>query len=902
MLLCLLWPFAGACGGDSGPEPIAYEELCQDFVVPPRPDVSGCSDVDAANPDQLAACLRGSGEAGFWGIDGAGLPVYDLAVEHRCDPAGYIESPLEGQRIFPVHLIGNGRGLIAAAHASGEVELYSQDRGGKWLNKIDRWRDADDRGYPEQLGGGYSYIVLGDEVRSTRFDDLAVGSALVRQSRRFGPGYFETETKFDDLLITRRVFAPARDPRALIAEVTIDNLSDQIQEVGLVEMWDVNIHQLAGKIDPTGELDHESLRRARRAAMAGYQHTARYEPMQRVAVLDTASMDAPVGDRSEASELDHYIAPMYLAPIDVAGAPDAVWLSDDDLWSHPGDRQVPSGLAGGGNAEAREVSLDGADQEAVLAVRVTLQIPVEAPVTRRFAFGYVPEGRSVETDLEELRANHGELAVESETDWLDHMVWLAVPGADNAGALQREAAWASYMTRASAAFDESTGARVAGPGGADRYVWGHEGAAADLGLVAEALALIDPQLTRETLAYAFSMQSSKDSSRPGHFSPVTWGVGLAGTGVAEASPVDGRTDAYAILPSATARYISLMRDSSLLDEVVPFRPLAHSDEDTVLGHLERAIDYLETSLGTGGRGLLARGDWDIEDGSLGAEGESSTVNAAAAAAGFPLVVEALLADYPALAARFETVGDGQLGLLVDEAFNGSTFERGFAGDGSPIGPDLHFESQVLGLQAEVLGVAERDALLAQLGEQAPARLWAGAWWVTAQAQADRDLAWTRLWQTSLASRAEAGTESWYGVWTGPDDWDEADGPSAFARQLQPALSSQGHAATLRALAALAGFEAGSDWMRVSPRFPSETFSLIMPRFELRGTPTQLTGAVRAMSTGSVTFEVDLPAGLTTGELSLTVDGLAEEFTRTGDVVSFTLPLKRDAAVTWTISR
>ena len=80
-----------------------------------------------ADPAQLVACAYGSGHAGSWAIDGAGMPAYDFAIDQRCDPAGRAYSLRPRPQRDPVHLIGNGRGLMAMARASGAIELYSQD-------------------------------------------------------------------------------------------------------------------------------------------------------------------------------------------------------------------------------------------------------------------------------------------------------------------------------------------------------------------------------------------------------------------------------------------------------------------------------------------------------------------------------------------------------------------------------------------------------------------------------------------------------------------------------------------------------------------------------------------------------------------------------------------------------
>ncbi len=249
----------GGCGGCDDapppppPPPPADGGLCDEFVVPGRPDTSSCDDeaVDPAEPERLVACLRGSGHAGAWAIDADGLPAYDFALDERCDPAASSWTPRPAPLRDPIFLLGNGRGVVAMAHASGGIELYTQDRGHKWLDRIEAGLDPGE--FPPQIGGGFGYVVVGERVLSTRFEDLPAGpasdpgSALALQPvRRFGVGYAETVTDLGGgLTVRRRTFAPDAEARALVSEVTVENASGAPVALGLVELWDVDVHQIA---------------------------------------------------------------------------------------------------------------------------------------------------------------------------------------------------------------------------------------------------------------------------------------------------------------------------------------------------------------------------------------------------------------------------------------------------------------------------------------------------------------------------------------------------------------------------------------------------------------------------------------------------------------------------------
>ena len=926
-LSAILLAACGA-GGGTGGLPTDYEALCAGYTAPAAASADGCAEVDPADPTALVDCPRGSGGAGRWAIDAAGLPVYDLRVEHRCDPAGHVTTPVRGERLAPVHLIGNGRGTLAVAHASGAVELLSHERGAVSLTGVDLWRDPDDDPYPAQLGGALLYLEVDGRLVSTRWDDMAPGEAAARQTRRFGPGYVETVTEVEDLRVTRRVFAPDLEARALVVETTIDNLADRNREVGLIEAWDVNIHQATPEPDAdlSDRVTWQAVRGRRRALMESFRHELSYDAADRVMLVETvAEPPAGVTDRLDVSDADWFVDPIFMAPIDAAEPPDVVWLAADGRPPHELFADDAPGFA------SRTEAAAGAGQPVFLAMRRTVRVPVAAPVVRRHAFGYAPAGRVALDDVDALRAAHGELAAAAAEAWRRRLVWLAVPGADRAAAIQREVAWSSYALQAGAYHDEYTGLRLVGAGGAARHLRGLEAAPADLALVAEALLLVDPVLARGTLAFAMAGQRGRTGEPPWQLPHASGGVGAA---LHDGGPAR-RSDSYLFVPAAVARYLALTRDGDFLDRAVPFWPRAAGEKETVLAHLRGAVAFAEEELGTGGRGLLALGASDAGDDPLAgalepAAGASSVRNAAAAAAGFPLLADAIEARDPALADRLRAVADEQAALLLAGGRTGVVFERGFTAAGAPLLPGaLFLEPQVLAILAGLVDPAEAAALLELVAEhlETPAgaldaawldrdgapgavRPLAAAWLTEVRAAADPAGGWTSLWRGSMAAHAEAFPGLWTGIWTGPRAWQGAGGARPGAADVRvdpalaawPALSSLPHAGMLRAVMSVIGVSGGAGVLRIDPRVPGETFAVRAPRLELTGAPDALAGSFTPSGSGLVRAEVTLPGGLREGQIQVTVNGATVIPAREGDRVSFDLPLEQGTATVWSITR
>jgi len=346
---------AAACGSERAP---ADPQSCAAYVRPARPASVGCA--DPSDPFTLVPCDTGSALAGAWTIDADGLPAYDLLVDERCDDAATAYSPRRADRQIrdPWHVVGDGYGMVAMAHASGGFDVYMQDRGHSWPVHVDLWRDEQHREFPPQLGAALGYLVEDGRVHSLRFEDLPVAGALAAQQRRFGVGYAETTTAVDELVITRRVYALAGS-RALVSEVTIENRAPRDRTIGLVELDDVNMFQLPMELATSDLLAPAitiDIDRRRRDLAAEFHHHARYDAAARVASITTEA-NAPTVGPDDVAPYDQYPATLWLAALDAT--PDAAWLADGELW--PDAERVPPAALAGGDAAYRALDLPGAN-------------------------------------------------------------------------------------------------------------------------------------------------------------------------------------------------------------------------------------------------------------------------------------------------------------------------------------------------------------------------------------------------------------------------------------------------------------------------------------------------------------------------------------------------------------
>lgn len=905
-----------ACGSGSG--------ICADFDNPKRNLAAECAAANPENPTALAECLKGGGHAGAWAVDEHGLPAFDFGIEHRCDSVAEVQSSNGTVQSDPVHLIGNGRGTIALAHASGAIEILRQDRGSGWLNKVDDWKDPEAKNFPVQLGGGFNYLVIGDSVQSTRYDDFSVGKALGTQTRRFGVGYYETVTTLKDVRVTRRVFASDTDARALVAEVTLENLSNANKEVGLVEFWDLNLHPLLAEPTTGGDSDARDARtRQRRAASGEFAHTLRYSAESKVATAETVAKALPSGvtDRASTAALDYFPSEMFLAVVDQASTPDAVWLTDDELWEADATKRgIPERAAESGLASSRDIELDGAEQGGILAIRVPVVLPTGASVTRRFSIGYATEDMDVDSAVEELRANQGELLQQAAGSWNDRLAWMAVD-AEDSGVVQRELAWSSYYVQAQATYDELRGLRAVGVGGPTQFIAGMHGNAADLALNAEGLIHLNPSLARETLLYAMSAQHGSLSETPYRYPASLAGVDGFTDGASNAN----RSDAHIFVPAAVGRYIALTRDFDFLTSKSPYWPVAAAELAEVSEHIVTSLQYLEEEVGFGAQGLVGLGSGDFGSDQLreasGSElplGVSSVLNAAAVVHGFPLLTDVLAAAGFESAEAFAGVVATQAGALESAGWNGSFYERAISESGESLTPGVLFtETQALPVLAGVTDENRTETLLDALEansgatfENGSSRPAVAAWATEAIAQRNPIAAWQSLLGNSLASHADTTPDFVHGVWTGPgsfagtgqDDPGSASlvGPRPDADF--PFVSTEAHMATVRASLGLLGISASSRGWRIDPKLPSENFSVQLPNLALHGTANTIGGAITAQADELIQLVVTLPSSARGSQITVMVKEAEVDFVLGADnTVTFDFPVRAQEPVLFLVS-
>lgn len=864
----------------------------------------------ARMPEQTSIVDPAGGDFGYWSEDAEGRPLFVYTMDHIRDPRAEYRTSLGPSRDH-WHQVGTGS-FVATVHNGGYTQIYDASRGGKLIN---RWSPGEGH-----FGGGFLLVEANGESYSTLWEGLPPGA---EQVRAWGCNYAERRTRHAGLEVGERIDGTAADG-ALLFHWHARNLSPTPIDVVLVLPWWINLHMLT----PVPLMTHGVRRWAdrRRASLRRHYSVQVYHagpdeaPHANSLLCTHTARRANPNRRDRPAMRDDFPPCIALVPLDGVAPEAAAWpLSAFARCPRTG---LPLRLA----PQAGATALTNCRADAGVAL------------TLRYAFRLAPgEEAKATAYLDIEHAQDSPAQRRGERNWPSKgEVALEVPG--HAG-LARELRWHSAYLQGGTFFSEYHNACFVDQGSAYGYLQGLYGAPRDFALTILPMVYLNPQLAKDLLRHLLVAQHHRSGKLP--YAGVGFGL-QRGYGLHSFS-----SDLDLFLFWAMAEYLGATRDLAFLAEQLPFYPKAHGKHGTVLEHLRAAWRHLGRGVGLGPHGLYRSGTGDWNDVLLAfsrfppltiLRGESA-LNAGLAALALPRLADALAGSDADFAEALRVRGAQQAEALRT-MWCGDWAARGYPGYGrTRLGEDrLFLDMQAFGVLGGVWDTDQNARLFAAIDRDcaAPQRVGALALWppmrgplleagsdtnggtwaaidglvAWAWAQHDPARAWAFYQGTTLAARAAAYPDVWYGVWSGPDAYNahyHARPGETFLLNFTPmtdfpVMNMNRHAGPLLDAVKFAGIEPRGGAIEIRPRVPGGDFVFRSALFSLWGSATELRCDYRPVATGDFLFRVALPSGLVGKDARCISENQAVPVTLDEDgMLSFALPGQAGTPLTWCIT-
>lgn len=753
----------------------------------------------------------GSGHFGEWFMDEHGLPAYRYTCnQYQEARATSLVNQVWRSPTEHSHQIGNDR-IVAVASNDGWVQVRQDEGAPKFLNEYNP--------SARQFGGGYGYLVDGDQVLST----IMIPNTAPFE-RHFGMGYLRKIVTGMGLQADQIVFAPYGDDPLLISMVTITNQRSTPAELRWFEVWDAQPHQFSFRsaLRAYAKDNITSAKALRRqlakcfkpqyrlldqSGLALSWHFKGYPIQEQLiwlglqaafATFAKAATGGPIHSPDQRANMDDLTPPeVFLIALD--GLP-CDFQTNQDHFFNPGGVEHPAGLF----LQMEPFQAENAKGSTLILSRA-LCLKARDSQTLAFAFGYLPDEMKMDALLEKYRRDPQDIFAVSCQGWKKPGISFTSPGLEW---INRELHWDQYYLRSGLTYDDYFGEHILSQGCNYQYIVGIQAAARDPLQHILPWIFSQPHLVKEVIRYTFKTMKP-DGSLP-------WGI----TGHGMWMPSHLRpSDLQLWLLWAASEYVLATRDESFLNESIDYYPLYASDtqKTTIRKALWQAFLQVRDTIPGGDHHLfrLSNGDWNdsLLFGNLPKPEierlrrvTESVLNAAMSAYVLNLYGDLLSADGDAERSQNATGLANEQRKALQYAWNGHWFRRANLGGERWIGDEeIWLEPQPWALISEAAQGGQAQTLVQSINDhlRRPSRLGAmintgikayaarpgiaqnGGVWAAINGtlvwglnQVDPNLAWDEWLRNTLAHHAETFPDIWYGIWSAPDFYnsDLSDSP------------------------------------------------------------------------------------------------------------------------------
>ncbi|NVM30511.1 MAG: hypothetical protein HWN65_16850 [Candidatus Helarchaeota archaeon] len=838
----------------------------------------------------------GNGKFGRWIIDKFNLPAYDYTCMQTLDPDARTNTSGKDS-IDHWHQVGNDR-ITLTAHNGGYVQFFIADRGMQWLSFHNLRKDC--------LGGGICFIEENGRVWSDLYNSK-LNQNNSSYKRIFGCGYYQKELERKGIKIEHFIYPPFGDDPVVLSEITVTNNSDKSRDLRVYDFWGIKLKSLIGSLlamfiapkerTKFGDSKVVSLilRFAKNLILAlglGAEQTrerfsskftfmSEFNTENSTLILTPKYKSKIPVKEDEPADRNYYLDPIFLASFD-RELPimqyNQVRIRRKNVNTYVMQKsyqtvsdESPSLMLG------HELSLQPRETKRLYFIFGTAKREQIAELVQKYK--KLVQSNNKERNFDDWKKNSLQFSLEADP-------WLA-----------REAVWHSYYLRSASLFDAYYDNHYLPQGNAYTFLHGANGAIRDYVLFLIPMIYLNPQLAREMLEYMFRTMTP-EGELP--YALVGYGKNL-GAIVHETS-----SDLHLFLLWGLLEYLYATRDFQFLDVVIPFYPLDSQKRSTVLERILISLKFLFQKVGIGGHGLIKVGSGDWSDGiSLLVKNRSkflkkgeSTFNSAFALYVFPLLID-LLNEKDPKTARFLKQKYEQIKEACLNTWNGRWFYRGWEGTGDPIGENNLFlehhpwlllsgvlsPNQIKILVNNIHGLLDVRSKTGQFILYPPVNVmlnilprgWdvnGGIWHAMnflltwAYSRHDVNKGYQSLLKNSMAMRAEAYPQIWYGIWSGSDSYN-ADYPGvsnpgqtfihpATPQTDFPIMNLNLHANFLSSIIKLVGINFTFEGLTIDPKLPYNKFRFRTPVFTLETDENKIKGFYRPSSDSDCLIRVRKP--------------------------------------------
>jgi hypothetical protein len=887
----------------------------------------------------------GSGYFGEWFEDEFGLPAYRYTCDQINDPKAI--TPVNEtwrRKTDHIHQVGNDR-LVAVASNYGHVQVRQDEGSPKFLNDFDPDH--------QQFAGGFGYLTDGKTALSSYYPGNADSC-----DRVFGVGYYRKNVKGHDYVVDHIIFAPFGDDPILISQVSVKNATGTPAHLRWIEYWGCQIYQFSFKSTILSIGTKRPSLEYRRKLGRRFEHEISVIENSH-GLLDVKRFIGPdKADEQTWNVINEYLAtsagkaltggavqypvkeatledlsppPVYLVSLD---APFDDFSTDASSFFGKGGVSAPDGLL---KPLGKRQAESSAEKGLFLERRLELK-PGESK-TIYFAYCYQPEGVDLHSLLLKCEHNLSNLLTQSSEKWKGNRIQLEL---EDERWVDRELTWHNYYLRSNLTFDSFFKEHILSQGSVYQYVMGFQAAERDPLQHALPFVYTEPMIAKSIVRYVL-----KTVNQEGRIP-----YGITGNGMYLPSAARPSDQEMWLLWLAS-EYVLATRDLDFLQEEVPTYPLygPKAGRARVKDVLNSCYQHLVENTGTGKHGLqrLGNGDWNdfivlgyipqsergafVTAGNVSLEGLSgsfikvaeSVLNAAMAS--YVLDLYSRLLNY---SGDTKTATDAQRRAqaqreAVRAQWTGKWFKRAWLTE--KIGwigvEEMWLEPQpwaIIGGAAD----AEQAKTLVQIIDERmrkPSKIGAmildkpmkaalgspgtgfssGIWpsingtLIWALALTNGVLAWDEWKKNTLSMHAEAYPNVWYGIWSGPDQYDSelSKTPGQVTVEVIgvkysefPVMNMHQHAWPLYSVTKLMGVEFSPEGVDLAPTIPKERFKFHSPLIDLEKTSEGYSGKYSPKTAGRWRITLKLDKKELQRISGAEINGKNEEIVRVEDRIVF----------------